>query len=297
MTAEDIAAVLSDLKARKVRPALTQYHAEDRERMRLYVKTAKEALDRLSDPVVIDATAIYDAYTNDPREIQVYEDHPCVAPPWDEVAVCYRNEHGNVMVQHATFIEADGLKAWDVPDEEVDLERIRWALVVSMWVGGKGSNGQHISTTGPLHLWLHRIYDSGQLAWTQWMAVSPDYPNTNKDTATLVFLGALSYMNLRNVEVATPVRPRAQRRRLERLGVQVREILVRPVGRQSGSSGPSLGLVPLRPARGHYHHYGNCCPGVHEPKGLLFGKMEGRYWMPPRALPDREKPAYRLAKP
>lgn len=31
---------------------------------------------------------------------------------------------------------------------------------------------------------------------------------------------------------------------------------------------------------GQLRHYGNCCPGRHEAHGLLFGKIEGRVWVP-----------------
>lgn len=37
----------------------------------------------------------------------------------------------------------------------------------------------------------------------------------------------------------------------------------------------ALHIVP-----GHFSHYGDCCPGAHEPHGLLFGRLSGVYWMP-----------------
>jgi hypothetical protein len=40
------------------------------------------------------------------------------------------------------------------------------------------------------------------------------------------------------------------------------------------------GLVRGHIRRGSIHHYGDCCPGRHEPNGLLFGRITGRVFVP-----------------
>lgn len=39
----------------------------------------------------------------------------------------------------------------------------------------------------------------------------------------------------------------------------------------------------LHSVRGHVAHYGDCCPGRHEPGGLLSGRTTGRVWVPQHA--------------
>lgn len=46
--------------------------------------------------------------------------------------------------------------------------------------------------------------------------------------------------------------------------------------------------VPARSRRRPVHHYGDCCPGRHEPRGLLFGERTGRVWVPQHARGDAE---------
>ncbi len=62
--------------------------------------------------------------------------------------------------------------------------------------------------------------------------------------------------------------------------------------------------LPLHIVAGSFHHYGNCCPptcagehdaqackacGGHLPHGLLFGRLEGIYWVPQHARGDRQR--------
>jgi hypothetical protein len=61
-------------------------------------------------------------------------------------------------------------------------------------------------------------------------------------------------------------------------------------GRGIPPAAPPLHIVP-----GNFHHYGDCCPvseagvGGHPPKGLLFGKLEGVFWVPQHARGNPER--------
>jgi hypothetical protein len=64
------------------------------------------------------------------------------------------------------------------------------------------------------------------------------------------------------------------------MGVQVQTIVVRPVGSRarSAATGAGDGAAPLSTVRGHFSHY-----GPKYGKGLLFGKIAGRFWIPMQA--------------
>ena len=60
--------------------------------------------------------------------------------------------------------------------------------------------------------------------------------------------------------------------------------------RQSESAGGrGFGASALHIVAGHFSHYGDCCPGQHEPHGMLFGRLSGVYWMPSHIRGDRSR--------
>lgn len=99
---------------------------------------------------------------------------------------------------------------------------------------------------------------------------------------------ALEFLNCRNVEIVEPKRSRAERRRIERTGKKVSVINVFGAGksyRSKGSSEPSDEGVPLTSVRGHFAEY-----GPKYGKGKLFGKIEGRFWIPQHARGTGDEP-------
>lgn len=303
MTAEPIARVVADLRAGLVRPPpiprkWRNVPAEAEAAKRLH----RLALDVAQNPgEIIDATAIYRSLVAKDDPVYVYEDHPCIAPPFSRSDFCYVNEHGNVIVMTSVATDrADGRQlvvdeaqlaagrhlsqppGWE-PAEPVDWDRVRWIIDTFLWCGGRGESGP-FATMGPLHCWRFAVYEDGEPADLHWVHLQPDYPLQNWDMAHLVLLGSLNFLACSNVTTVEPTRPRAERRRLERTGLRVTEIAVRPTGRASRGSSPGSGVaVPLHSVRGAFHHYGDCCPGRHQPKGLLFGRLAGRYWVPAHA--------------
>ncbi len=75
---------------------------------------------------------------------------------------------------------------------------------------------------------------------------------------------------------------RPLRRTEQRYGVRSHVLQVTTTSKRRAGGGSAGGSVsyPLGSVAGHHAHYGDCCPGMHPPNGLLFGKITGRIWVP-----------------
>jgi hypothetical protein len=301
-SAEAIAAVVADIRAGNVfRPDSTVEWKE--------VERA-QAASALNNGPVIDATGVYWSLVESGRPSYLYEDH-ILAPPFECALVCYQNQHGNVIVMDMTTFDLrdelepgqermrDALfKNWDTPNP-VDWDRVRWGMGTILWMGGTTGGtvrlaadgpdkvGKPMPTMGPFMAWRYAIYDDGVPADLHWTQVCTSTPVDHWNNAQLVHLSAVNFLNCSNVEIVEPVRQRHQRKRLARTGVAVSEIVVTGVKRlaRPGQARPQLGhtTAPLSTVRGHFAHYGDCCPGRHAERGRLFGKLTGRYWVPQHA--------------
>lgn len=275
MKSVEIADVVSDLRAGRVGLP----HADER------VFNTALAQAQIPGPVV-DATQIYQSLADNPKPVYLYEDHPSIIPPWSSASVVYVNEHGNVVVLHILSEEINKKERsakWETT-ETVDWEKVRWTTQVTVWMGGRSDTlNRNIPVVGPLHMWLHAVHENGTPADIHWVKLREEYPMENWDMANLVVLGVLNYMNCRNVEIVEPSRPRAETRRIARTGVRVSVINVFPVGRSTRSDTKNKGCgVPLTSVRGHFS-----CYGPDYGKGLLFGKLAGRFWVPQHARGDK----------
>ncbi len=283
MSAEEIAGVVADITSHRVNVLDPSEHGK---RLALF------ASNMVKSPVVVDATLIYESLAENPKPIFMYEDHPCITPPWPEMAVCYRNEHGNVVVMHVTTEEfKGGTPPWD-PDkpDPIEWERVKWISHVFVYVGGKGRSFStnvvsSFPTTGPMHLWRFAIYEDGEPADLSWVQIDPNYPMEKWDMAHLVVLGSLNFLNCSNVELVEPQRPRAEARRIERTGIKVSVINVFGLSKRSEANSKGQGGgIALSSVRGHFATY-----GPEYGKGLLFGKLSGRFWVPQHARGERDK--------
>lgn len=271
MSAEAIAKVVQDLR-------LGRYHSFGK---------AKPPVE-FGGPT-IDATAIYDGirdkYIDNPSAsegIHIYEDHPCIAPPWEEAQLCYLNEHGNVVLQALSCLTQDDayedgwmddLK-WEA-DQVLDWSKVHWAVYALMFIGGR-SKDEPIRTAGPVYLWRLAIANDGSPLDINWVMLKEVSDPDIFDLPLVVLLGALNFLNCRNVEIVLPARPRPEQKRLARTGVEVHTINVFPIGsrhRSAGERGQQIG-GPHTPVRGHFATYG---PEYN--RGLLFGKYSGRFWI------------------
>jgi hypothetical protein len=280
-SAERIAKVVNDLKTGRYNLLSKSGEA---------LKDSLEALlYLLEQSPVIDATMIYRNLVANKKPIDVYGDH-VMFPPWRSAVVSYVNEHGNVICMlllasetHEIDSRNPALARWET-DNEVDWERVEWVYLVNVWCGGHTATGEAVVTTGPLHMWEIAVYPDGEMADFHWVQLSPDVPMEQWDMAGWVVLGTINFMNCVNVELVEPVRPRAVRRRMERSGVRVTEIHVRPISKSyRGTGGGTSAGVPLHSVRGHFARY-----GPKYDRALLFGKYEGRYWIPAHARGSSE---------
>lgn len=273
--AEPIADVVADLRAGRVDIPAT-----------VGLKPARKALERAQQPQpVVDCTAIFDMQRQ-ADTIALYDDHPSITPPWENALPCFVNTHGNVICMQVTRLDWDGSTPSDwVTENRVDWTQVRWIAVTTIWVGGVSGDGRPMPTTGPCHMFRHAIRDDGGPEDINWVALldrSGKDPNVQAWENALVTLGgSLNFLNSSNVDIAEPVRPRATRRRIERTGVTVQTIVVRPPGKRRTKTGPDQARPidaienVLSPVRGHFSHYGDAYG-----RGLLFGKYAGKFWVP-----------------
>lgn len=99
---------------------------------------------------------------------------------------------------------------------------------------------------------------------------------------------ALTYLNCRNVgtiyyDPPERVQRKHQRKRGAKPLVRYHVINVEKAGAEEARSrrtDTEGGLVASHVVGGQLRHYGDCCPSVHQPKGLLFGKHSGRVFVP-----------------
>jgi hypothetical protein len=268
VTAEPIAAVVADIRAGRVRHQVADP----------VVNAFLLARARQPQPVV-DATAIYrsllDRATGD--GINMYDDFPSVASPWDDALVCYINDHGNVLTLQVHSEPWTSDRRWDTANP-VDWDRVRWLVETSLWIGGRDGTGKPIRTQGPVHLLQHAVYADGQPADMHWVALLGRHDEETWQMPLAVLNATLNFLACSNVEVAEPVRPFPVRRRLRRTRVQVQTIVVRPPGKRRAGNGarPVDALdTPLTSVRGHFARYGEAYG-----RGRLFGKHEGKFWVP-----------------
>jgi len=206
---------------------------------------------------VIDATNVDKRQTSTPED----EDLWVITPPWPSGVIVSRYEDVTVII------------GYDVEEHPVrETPTIRCAF----------------STLGPGELPLPVAAFDIDMTEDGGFIGAVTSAEFTEDEKTKVAIGmaanavccTFDFCNSVNVAPAVPARPRATRRRIERSlgGETIKTLHIWRKGRTSISSTgePLNGGVPLHEVRGHWAHYGDCCPGRHEPHGLLFGKYAGR---------------------
>jgi len=285
--AEQIAEVVADIRAGRVQhPAATD---------RIGTKISHLMLGRAQLPQpIVDCQEIFRQQLTK-QEIRMYDDWPSVTPPWVDAMFGYVNTHGNTVVLQVHRADHDGTTlgrgAWRTGNP-VDWARVRWISEAAIWIGGhSATTNRAIPTSGPCHIIRHAIRDDGAPEDINWIAllagrgqsgthIEIDDPAVAAWEAAMVTLSAtLNFLNASNVGVAVPARSRAGRRRIARTGVEVQTIVVRPPGKRR-AGGPGIRPIDsmetvLSPVRGHFSHYGE-----RYGRGLLFGKLEGKFWVP-----------------
>lgn len=288
MSAEAIAEVIADIRKGRV-----QHPAAFDEAGMLH---SLALLDRAQLPQpVVDCTAIYNSQ-REHEEIKLYDDFPSIVPPWENALLCFVNVHGNVICMQVHRRDWDGAaltsEEWFSGGEHIEWERVRWLTETAIWVGGKGA-GEWGPTAGPVHMFRHAIHEDGSPANINWLALTARRGQFGKhdevhdgnlgvwEMSAVVLGASLNFLSATNVEIAEPQRKREVRKRIARTGVTVQTIVVRPPGKHRVKNWTGAvrqigeGDTVLSSVRGHWSHYG---PKYN--RGLLFGKIAGKFWIP-----------------
>ncbi len=287
MTAEQIAEVVADIRAGRVQ------HPAAFDEPGIVMSLRMLELAQRPQPVV-DCTAVFHAQRQRSK-VDLYGDYPSIVPPWEDALFCYENTYGNVMVLQVHRKDHDGsvMPAEDwFTQNEVNWSSVRWLVATAIWIGGKSGDGRPLPTSGPCHMFRHAVRDDGAIEDINWIALLDRTGKQLSSRRTVDVAGAdatweapmvtvtaaLNFLGASNVDIAEPSRPRPQRRRLERIGVQVQTIVVRPPGKHRAKSAAARPIgadeALLSPVRGHWARYGE-----RYNRGKLFGKYEGKFWI------------------
>lgn len=238
----------------------------------------------------------------------VIEEFPSLAPPWPSFWIEYPNSTGRerrgVLVRDITehidtAMEGAGRGAIDDARANGYAGDIGWLVELGMYVQGRERGRSCI--VGPVGWLILALDPRGRAVGNRWVGGIPtnvDPIMTSKavglegDRLILMFVAALqvvAFLHCRNVaRDPVDVPPKLDKRHRKDHGRPLlRFQTVRlDVPRRSNSSAASTGsggAPALHIVPGNFHHYGDCCPGAHDPKGLLFGKLTGVYWVPTHA--------------
>lgn len=272
------------------------------------------ALLRQPDVAIIVADNVADyvrAQHGRGREYRI-GDWPCLAPPWNFAWIEYPST-SRKQRRGAWCVGFDLLKA--TPDERSQVngmigeaiadaenqspgEVVRWALVMCLFV----DDLRHVQ--GPMGAVIWVLDEHGKELGNRWF-LRPEsewQPTTHDEAmwlhaAALPALQTIAFAHCRNVVVDRHKRPAklasAYRRRHGEEPLGWRTVRLELPRRASGPTSPDVSISEassLHIVAGHFAHYGDCCPTTHEPKGKLFGRLTGVYWMPQhlRGDPSRE---------
>jgi hypothetical protein len=288
VTAENLAKVVADIRHGRTEISKKAAEVWLPDRPDVDVQERLDGLRQLDTErsrvsVVIDAQRFYEQITNDPTDVYAHN----MMPVWENAVVAYENDYGNVNVA-TVVVYPRGDHAADTWESinPVDWERVEYIYFVGAYLGGRtgaasGITPVPVATQGPLYLWRIAVYGDGEIADLNWQNPLAFDNNNIFQNLILCVLKAYDLGNCVNVELAEPHRSRAERRRIERFDVKVSEIHVRSISKSYRSNGKSVPLspgVPLTSVRGHHSHY-----GPKYGRKLLFGKYEGRFWIPQHA--------------
>jgi len=246
--------------------------------------------------ITVDVQAVYDQFINGHgHDVYLMK----AAPPWANAILTYVSESGNTWAVHVVATDMhdaeyavpaflDEIK-WDVMPpgtHTIDWDAVRWVMSAQVYLGGLGA-GERVPTAGPVMIWRLAVYPDGSLADLNWSHIAHEIEMARFNNTVGVLMETLNMCSCTNVVLADAKRkrPRPQQRRLDRIGVKFSELHIRPVSKSYRRDDPGIPLADMRPmhgVRGHYSEYGV------NGKGLLFGKLSGRYWIPPHVRGNKE---------
>lgn len=298
---------------RKVNLDLETAKAEQRAK---FAKMQDILVTMVETATILVVDNVYDYAVNLP-EIEIYS-MPCIAPRWPRMWLEWRQRNlQNVGLACICVTRPDD--GWDpgapleplkfvqggddyynefqntdtnmwysanLPDA-VAWEAVQWLWHIEMYLR---KDGQAI---GPLWTFRVAVDENGHPLDIVWNQHFPEnvrqQENMQAGTMAIAVWGyTLSFLGCKNVQVVYQ-RPsdalqkkHRRKRKASRPLVAYNRIRIDPMGNTGikKRSGPGDGgeqAFHIQP--GSFAHYGQCCTD-HPPKGLLFGKITGRFWRP-----------------
>jgi hypothetical protein len=312
MSAETIAHAVKLMKQGRVTPVPAPADVT-----KLQIEIAQELSDaalslvRLPDIEVIDASSLADSIALRAAEavargeagvkFKASDIGTCLAPPWTAAVIGYSYEsqqrmsataqlaHGvvdpftlpkpfthGIIAFGGMLLEPWMAREYDIPFKQrgvtIEWSRVKWLLTGSLFAYGNGDLYGNVG--GSLNEWKIPVYEDGSMADVD----SRSLVHWPCAFDLMVLLHTLSICNASNVYLNEPHRPRPVAKRMARTGVRVTEVHVRSLKTSYRTAKGGVLLqpgVPLTSVRGHFAEY-----GPKYGKGLLFGKIEGRFWIP-----------------
>jgi hypothetical protein len=283
-------------------PDLVQFadsiHPGQAEKARLTNAASADFL-RMRIPV-IDASLVAEQVFGAP--MMSLEDFPCLRLPWPMCWIEFARPRGVsqriperwgfavIDMDIETFARNAQARNWPTDAE--------YGFIMTLYIQ------EHGQALGPCATWEVAVDERG-------IGITADYTILNADQAwekendqrehdfarmTFTALQAITFFHCRNVHVvpgeAPP--PKVAAKQVKKLGRPLLAYSVVKIDpfRTRQARGEGLGGAAsarrLHTVPGHYSHFGNCCPGVHEPHGKAFGTLTGMFWVPPHVRGDLE---------
>jgi hypothetical protein len=278
-------------------------------------EVAQAVHDQVELATIIEATNVYRYCKDSSAAVGLY-DLPCGAPPenllWVEYDQDNRYQAGMTALAHQGPFNLSGTTPepevgdngyrklrsrngsrllWlsDLLPDEPAWKAVRWLWQIFLFQGAKGK------VFGPLSSMAAALDEGGALIDATYQSHIDGISHEQLETFTLfpmqIFLTTVNFMQCANIRTVYVNPPEKLSRKHMRQGhinqplvrYHVLKLVAGPAERARSQGGDGTGLVGFHPVRGGFHHYGNCCPGRHPPKGLYFGKGTGRYWVPAHA--------------
>lgn len=262
------------------------------------------------EAVVVDVTNVYESVRTIAEPKGLY-DLPCAAPPYPIMTCEYRQRNGQQMCIAAMSDDGpftldgetigeisgeNGYRSTDtlwISDNQPDADawaRTRWLWSLYLFGGMSGK------VVGPMTRVRAALDEWGQLRDVEYCVYVKNVDHgTMIQNPFVVFMTAINFMQCANIHTVYHEPDDKLARKHRRKGRAPKglrgwhTIELKPGPGQRERSGPTdfSALTAHHTVHACFHHYGDCCPGAHAPKGLFFGKHTGRYWVPGHARGNR----------
>ena len=232
---------------------------------------------------------------------------PCEAPPWPEFWVEHRGggpstrigalvqDYSNSFKDGGEFVNLmDGTDLGkrlvrSIRKEGGDPDRTRFVVCHQVYVE------QRKRVVGPVCFVMLALDERGRQLGNVWQsllsatAFGDEMTDAEVDEYVAgmasVSMQTVAFLHCKNVGTEEHYEPREKIRKSHkrRHGTELvrwQTVRLQVPRRQGGGQGTGSGdPTALHIVAGHFAHFGDCCPGQHEPNGKLFGRSTGVYWM------------------